>query len=405
MGVILGAGIYALLGQAAALAGNALWLSFLWAGLVALSSGLSYAELSSMMPRASAEYEYSRQAFGREVAFVMGWLIILSGIISSATVALGFAGYFQALFGIQIIPSALLLILALSVLLLAGIKQSARIAVIFTLVEAAGLIIIIVMGLPNFGAVDYMEMPHGLEGVLAAAALIFFAYLGFEEMVKLSEETRDPEMNIPRGLVLAVLAAIVLYSLVAVSAVSILGWQRLGESRAPFADIALEAAGQSAFLLLSTIALFSTTNTVLLMLLAASRIVYGMAISSALPGALARVHPSTGSPWAATLAVILPSILFVLLQDIEFVANVANFTILLTFMVVNAALIVLRYKRPEARRPFRVPLALGRMPLIPLLGVAFNAFMLSQLSFQVLLMGSSLALLGGLAFLIVRHFP
>lgn len=404
MGVILGAGIYALLGQAAALAGNALWLSFLWAGLVALFSGLSYAELSSMMPRASAEYEYSRQAFGREVAFVMGWLIILSGIISSATVSLGFAGYFQALFDAPIVPSALLLILVLSVLLLAGIKQSAGVAVIFTLIEAAGLIIVIVLGLPNLGAVDYMEMPHGLEGVFAAAALIFFAYLGFEEMVKLSEETRDPELNIPRGLILAVLAAIVLYSLVAVSAVSILGWQRLGESRAPFADIALVAVGPRAFFLLSIIALFSTTNTVLLMLLAASRIVYGMAASSALPRALARVHPATGSPWAATMAVILPSMAFVLLQDIEFVANVANFTIFLTFMAINAALIVLRYRRPEARRPFRVPLSLGRMPLIPLLAVAFNAFMLAQLSFQVLLMGSTLALLGGLAFLIVRQF-
>jgi APA family basic amino acid/polyamine antiporter len=404
LGVILGAGIYALLGRAAALAGNALWLSFLWAGLVALCSGLSYAELSSMMPRASAEYEYSRQAFGREMAFVMGWLIVLSGTISSATVALGFAGYVQALFGLQIIPSALLLILALSILLLYGIKQSARVAVIFTLIEAAGLIIIIVIGLPNVGAVDYMEMPHGLEGVFAAAALIFFAYLGFEEMVKLSEETRDPEVNIPRGVVLAVLAAIVLYSLVAVSAVSILGWQRLGGSAAPFADIALVAAGQRAFFLLSIIALFSTTNTVLLLLLAASRIVYGMAASSALPGALAMVHPATGSPWAATLAVILPSMAFVLLQDIEFVANVANFTIFLTFMVINAALIVLRYRRPEAWRPFRVPLALGRMPLIPLLGAAFNAFMLAQLSFQVLLMGSALALLGGLAFLMVKYF-
>lgn len=198
-GVILGEGIYALLGQAADLAGNAPWLSFVWAGLVALFTGLSYAELSSMMPRASAEYEYSRHAFGREVAFVMGWLIILSGIISSATVALGFAGYFQALFGVPIIPSALLLILALSVLLLGGIKQSARVAVIFTLIEAAGLIIVIILGVPYLGGVNYLEMPHGLKGVFEAAALSFFAYLGFEEMVKLSLETRDPEVNIPRG--------------------------------------------------------------------------------------------------------------------------------------------------------------------------------------------------------------
>jgi len=404
MGVILGAGIYALLGQAAALAGNALWLSFLWAGFVAFFTGLSYAELSSMMPRASAEYEYSRHAFGRKAAFVVGWLIILSGIIGSATVALGFAGYFGALFGAPIMPSALLLILALSVLILAGIKQSARVAVIFTLIEAAGLIIVIILGVPHWGGVDYLEMPHGLGGVFSAAALIFFAYLGFEDMVTLSEETRDPEVNIPRGLVLAVLAAIVLYTMVAVSAVSILGWQRLGESEAPFADIALAAVGRRGFFLLSLIALFSTTNTVLIMLIAASRIVYGMASSSALPRALASVHPATGTPWAATLAVILPSMAFVLLQDIGFVANVANFTLFLCFIVINAALIVLRYSQPEMKRPFRVPLAVGKMPLIPLFAIALNAFMLAQLSLQVLLMGSTLALLGGLAALIKRHF-
>jgi APA family basic amino acid/polyamine antiporter len=404
MGVILGAGIYSLLGQAAALSGNALWLSFAWAGLVALFTGLSYAELSSMMPLASAEYEYSRNAFGRDVAFVIGWLIILSGIISSATVALGFAGYFGAMFGAPTIPSALLLILALCFLLLAGIKQSTRVAVIFTLVEAAGLIIVIVLGIPYLGGVNYLEMPHGMDGVFAAAALIFFAYLGFEEMVKLSEETRDPEVNIPRGLVLAVLAAVVLYVLVAVSAVGILGWQRLGESRAPFADIALVAVGRRGFFFLSLIALFSTTNTVLLMLLAASRIVYGMASSSALPKALARIHPATGTPRAAILAVVLPSMPFVLLQDIGFVANVANFTLFLTFMAINAALIVLRYRRPLERRPFRVPLAMGKMPLLPLLGLAFNAFMLVQLSEQVLLLGSSLVLLGGLVALAKRHF-
>jgi len=404
MGVILGAGIYALLGPAAALAGNALWLSFVWAGVVALCSGLCYAELSSMMPLASAEYEYARQAFGMEVAFVVGWLIILSGIISSATVALGFAGYLGALFDIQTIPSALLLILALSALLLAGIKQSARVAVIFTLIEAAGLLIVVVLGVPYLGSVNYLEMPEGLDGVLAASALIFFAYLGFEEMVKLSEETKDPEVNIPRGLVLAVLAAVVLYVLVALSAVSTLGWQRLGESSAPFAEIALAAAGSRGFFLLSIVALFSTTNTVLLMLLAASRIIYGMASSSALPAVLASVHPSTGSPWAATLAVVLPSMVFVLLQDIGLVANLANFTLFLTFLAINAALIVLRYRRPEARRPFRVPLALGKMPLIPILGMAFNAFMMAQLPSSVILSGSALALLGGLAAMIKRHF-
>jgi APA family basic amino acid/polyamine antiporter len=396
VGIIFGAGIYAIIGEAATLAGNAVWLSFAMAALVAFFTGLSYAELASMFPKASAEYEYTFQAFGRRTAFIIGWLIILSSVVGSATVALGFANYFKALFHTPVIPSAIAIIALLSLILLVGVKQSARLAIIFTIIESLGLILIIALGLPYLGKVNYMEMPHGMHGVFQAAALIFFAFIGFEEMVKLSEETRNPEKTIPQGLILAVSATIFVYILVALSAVSVLGWQDLGESEAPFADIAFAAFGNNAFFVISVIATFATANTLLLLLLSASRITYGMAESSSLPQFLAMIHQSTRAPWTAILATMILSMLFLFTGDIGFVANVTNFTLFVTFMVINAALIVLRYKRPEILRPFRVPINMVDMPVLPMMGLAFCAFMLSQLSIDVLIAGTILTIIGSI---------
>jgi basic amino acid/polyamine antiporter, APA family len=394
LGIILGAGIYSLIGEASGMAGNAVWLSFGLAALVALFTGLSYAELSSMFPKASAEYEYTSQAFGKKVAFVIGWLIIFSGVIGAATVALGFAGYLQAIANTPIMPMAIVLIAASSAVLFVGVKQSAWVAIAFTLIEASGLAAIIAIGIPYFGSVNYLEMPFGISGVLKATALIFFAFIGFEEIVKLSEETKNPEKNIPKGLVLSVAASIVLYILVALSAVGVLGWEKLSQSSAPFADIAFEAFGENASLILSVIALFATANTVLLMLLAASRITYGMAERNSLPAFLTRVHQRTKTPWAAILAIMALSMVFLLLGDIGFIANVTNFTLFLTFIFINAALVILRFRKPEISRPFKVPLSIGRMPLIPIAGLASCAFMIAQLSTKAITIGIALALAG-----------
>jgi APA family basic amino acid/polyamine antiporter len=238
IGIILGAGIYALLGEAAGMAGNAVWLAFAIAAVIAGLSALSYAELSSMYPRASAEYEYVSSAFGRRLAFVVGWLIIFSGILGAATVALGFAGYFSDLVGFPLLPSAVLIILLLTAILLSGIKETARVAIAMTLIEAGGIIMVILIGLPYIGQVDYLAMPQGVPGLLQASALVFFAYMGFEEIVKLSEETRNPERTIPLALMIALAVTIILYILVSLSAVSVVGWEQLAASRAPFADVA-----------------------------------------------------------------------------------------------------------------------------------------------------------------------
>ena len=197
--------------------------------------------------------------------------------------------------------------------------------------------------------------------------------------------------------------SIVLYIMVALSAVSVLGWERLSHSPAPFAEIAYSALGPSASTTISIMALFATINTVLLLLLASSRIIYGMAQSGSLPQILASVHPQTRTPLAATLVCMILAMAFVFLGDIAFVANVSNFTVFVTFIVINAVLIVLRYRKPEIYRPFHVPFSWGRLPLLPILGIFFNAFMLAQLTCQVMAIGLGLMILGGLAAMLNRR--
>jgi APA family basic amino acid/polyamine antiporter len=403
IGVILGAGIYALIGEAALTAGNALWLAFVLSATIAAFTGLSYAELSSMFPLASAEYEYTSRSFGDVLAFVVGILVILSGIIGAATVALGFAGYFQGFIDMPLVLTAALVLILISAIIFAGIKQSAALVITFTLIEAAGLLGIIAIGLPSFGSVDYFEAPAGIGGVLSAAALLFFAYQGFEEVVKLSEETVNPESTIPKSLLVALGVTILLYVLVAVAAVSVAGWQGIAGSPAPFAVIAGQAFGTEAFLIFSVIALFATANTALLMLLASSRIIYGMARARSLPRPFCYVHPATRTPAVAIVVAMLCSLLFLSLGNISDVAMVANFTLYITFTVINAAVILLRIRMPDRPRPFRVPFSVGRLPVLPVLGILTCILFLFQLDAKVLLIGGVIVLAAYLAGVTLRR--
>jgi len=197
-------------------------------------------------------------------------------------------------------------------------------------------------------------------------------------------------------LILAVAISIVLYVLVGISAVSVVGWEKLAASDAPFSDLAYSAFGSWAFMLLSWIALFATANTVLMMLLGASRIIYGMADSLTLPYILARVHLSRRTPWVAIFLAMALSMVFIFAGDIAFVANVDNFTLFVTFFVINAALILLRYREPQVKRPFRIPFTIGKFPILPLFGILFCIFMLMQLEWKVLFVGMVLVALGGI---------
>jgi APA family basic amino acid/polyamine antiporter len=404
VGIILGAGVYVLIGQAAGLAGNAIWLAFILSAIMALLTGLSYAELSSMFPKAGAEYDYVTNAFNARLAFVIGWLVFLSGVLAAATVALGFAGYFTALTSIPMLISAIGLLIALTVLLAYGVKETARVAGISTLIEVAGLVIIIAIGLPHLGSVNYWVMPQGYSGLFAASALIFFAYQGFESMVKFSEETKKPETTVPKALLLALAISVILYVLVALSVVSVLGWQQLAVSDAPFVDVVAGTLGPDAAVIIAIIALFATANTALMSMYASSRILYGMAGSSSLTAGLAWVHPAQRTPWIAIGICGVLSGILIFAGDIAFIANVTNFTLFITFIVINAAVIVLRYRSPSIPRPFRIPCSIGRLPLVPVAGIVFCIFLLAVQDLAVLTLGLVLTGVGVVLMVIAGHY-
>lgn len=394
VGIISGAGIYALMGVATGMAGNSVWLSFLFASLVAVFSGLSYAELSSMFPKDAGEYVYAESAFGSKIAFLVGWLILSSGIIAISCVALGFAGYFQALIGLPLLVSAVGIIALIAIVNYIGVRESANLNIIFTIIEVGGLILIAVIGISKWGTVDYLAMPHGTPGLLGAASLIFFAFIGFESVIKLAEETKNPEKTIPRALLLSILITTILYIFVAISAVSVMGWEELGASSAPLADVAASVLGSKAFVLLAVIALFSTANTMLISLLSTSRIAYGMGVDKSLPKSLAIIHPQRQTPWVAILCITAIAVLFVVPNDIGAVAEMTNLAIFVTFIFVNLSLLMLRMTDPKMPRPFKAPLNIGKISLTPIIGITLCVFMLFSMKLIIMAGGIILILLG-----------
>jgi len=383
IGLILGAGIYALIGKASALAGNGVWLSFALSALVAIFTGLSYAELSSIFPKAGAEYVYSKHAFGRKLAFIIGWLVIISGFVFSATVAFGFAGYFEKLFGAPYLLTAVVLIVLLSFLVFYGIKESVWFGVISTLIEMTGLVIVIILGIPYLGRVDYFEFPS-ITGVFTAAALVFFAYVGFEQISRLAEETKNPKVNIHRATLISIAVTTIIYVLVAISAVSILDWSVLGASNAPIADIASKILGPQGFVVLSIIALFATSNTVLFMMVATARMIYGVGKSFSHTSILACVHSKTRTPWVATIITAVFSVVALGFGKIDVVANMTDFLIFVVFIVINAAAIKLRYTSEREAHHFRMPLNIGRFPLIPVFGIVSCVALMAHVNLDVM---------------------
>ncbi len=386
VGTILGAGVYALIGVAAGVAGNAVWLAFAIAALIALFSGLSYAKLASIFPSSGGEYVYVEQAFGtRFWAFIVGWLVLISSIISGAAVALGFGGYLYGLTGVPTSVGATMLILVMAAINYVGIKESLAVNVILTLIELLGVLIVIFLGVGFLGTVDYVEMPNGLSGVVSAVGLIFFAFIGFEGLVKIGDEAKDPTRTIPRALLLSLLITAALYVLVALSVISILPHQELSASASPLSDVALAASGEGMSLLLSAIALLATANTVLIILIASSRIAYGMSVRSALPRFLSQVNPGRGTPLAAIAMTAVASLLFCFLGGIELTANVANFTIFMVFLAVNLSVLQFSRKGHLMGRTYVLSAVVGSLTSLA---------MLFQFGWEVVLLSAVLTVLG-----------
>lgn len=221
----------------------------------------------------------------------------------------------------------------------------------------------------SFDGVDFFEAPSaGFYGIISAVAVIFFAYIGFEDVANLSEEARNPTKTIPRGLLLSLAFSTVLYILVAVSSTALLGWEKLSVSKAPLADVVAQGLPQASGLM-SVIALFATSSTVLVMLIVASRMLYGVSTNHALPNILSRLHPVHCTPYVSIALVGILSFGSLFLGSIKTVALLTDIGIFITYFFINASLIVLRFRSPKHARPFRSPLNICGIPVLASIGV------------------------------------
>ncbi|MGH6770845.1 MAG: APC family permease [Xanthobacteraceae bacterium] len=388
VGVIVGAGIYSVIGVAAGLADEGLWLSFVIAALAAVLTGLSYAEMTTTFPAAGAEYVYVQKALPRNgwAAFGVGFIILVGGAATATTVAVAFAGYLKIFVDVPEILSAGILLALCTGLNLWGLRESSWANIVFTLIEVGGLVLVVGIGLRVEGFGDAVFVPPH-AGVFSAAAIIFFVYLGFEEIANLAEETRNPARDLPLALFLSILVTTVLYVLVALSVTVLASPEEMAASGAPLAAAVAKVWPQAAGVL-SGIALFATANTVLITLIATSRLAFSMGRDGGLPAAVAHLLPIRKTPWVAAVLVFAMSAVLLPAGQLAFLAGLSSFAAILAFAAVNVALIVLRYRLPHEHRPFRVPIAVGRLPILPLTALAALGVLMIQFERKIYIAGA-----------------
>jgi len=407
IGIILGAGIYAIIGKAAGVTGDSLWLSFVLAAIIAAFTGLSYSELSSMYPKSAAEYVYTKKAFNRRsLSFVVSWIVIIGLIIAGTTVALGFSGYFSSLFGTPIILTAIGAILFFSIINFVGIKESAKFNILATFIEAGGLILIVILGLSFWGASDvgYFELEAGIPGLLAGVTLVFFAFIGFEDLANITEETKNATKVIPKALLISLVFSTILYIFVAISAVSVIGASGLAASDAPLTDVAVGVIGPEMLWVYSIIALFATGNTMLIFFIVASRMLYGMANEGGIPKFFGKVHHKRKTPYYAIIVVTIVALVMAFIGDIAVVASLTDIGVFIAYLFVNLSLIWLRFRAPDEKRPFKMPLNIGKFPVIAALG-AISCFLILFVFDPIIVLAEAVVIVVGIIvyFLYTSH--
>jgi APA family basic amino acid/polyamine antiporter len=365
LGSMLGAGIYGLIGKAAGVAGNAVWLAFVVALVAALLTALSYASLGSRYPRAAGAAYVTERAYGLPLlSFMVGLALVCSGLTSIATQSQVFAANIAGLFGLKTIPLSCLVLgflLVLTGIVFRGIRESMWVNVLCTLVEAGGLILVIAVGASYWGSVDYLATPASLGAdpavllMMQGAVLAFFAFIGFEDMYNVAEEVRQPERNLPLGLILAMAAAALLYIAVAVTAVSVVPWNELAKAPGPITEVVGRAAPAIPPIVFTAITLFAVANTALVNYVTSSRLLYGMARQGLLPARLGNVHAGRRTPHYAIAALFLALAPLALIGTIAELAAATVLLLLLVFMTVNGALFVLKGRKDEKPGRFEIP--------------------------------------------------
>jgi basic amino acid/polyamine antiporter, APA family len=377
LGGMLGAGIYGLVGRAAGQLGAAVWLGFIVAMVAALLTGLSYASLGSRYPRAGGAAYITHRSFHRPLlTWMVGLAVMMSGLSSVATQSRVVAENLLRLFDAPIQPTLLSLgfLLFIAGVVFRGIRESMWMNILCTVIEAAGLLLVIAVGASWWGSTDLFETPSA-EGITASlllqgAILTFFSFIGFEDTLNVAEECHDPQRTVPLGIVSAMLVATVLYIAVAVTAVSVVPWRELAAAPGPLAEVMKRAAPWMPGWFYVAITVFAVANTALLNYVTASRLTFGMARQGLLPKALGRLHPGTRTPHVAIAVLFVIVVALMLSGDITQLASATVLLLLAVFALVNISLLILQRRPGEPRGGFEVPSfvpALGALVCLALL--------------------------------------
>ena len=363
VGVMVGAGIYVLVGAVAADAGVWAPVSFLLAGLIAAPTALSYAEFSTRLPEAAGEAIFVAKGLNMPaLALVVGLAIVAAGTVSAAAVLRGGAGYLTSVTTLPFDATIVVMGLVLMGIATIGVLESLTFAAVFTVVEVLGLALVVYAGFSAEPAASFTA-PEGLvwSGVAAGAVLAFFAFIGFEDIVNMAEEVAQPERVMPRAILLSLLITSLLYALVSYAAVRAVPVDLLRQSEQPLALVWSHAQGGSAAFL-SIIAVAAALNGVLAQIVMASRVLFGLGKRSGSLKMFHHAHPRFGTPVLATALIGTAVVLGALMLPVADLAGATSTLLLAVFVLVNAALIGMKRKEPEAA--FRVPMAVPVFGLI-----------------------------------------
>ncbi len=395
IGAIIGVGIFVLTGTAAArFSGPGVVLSFVISGLACLFTALCYAEFASLIPVSGSAYNYAYATMGEVIAWIIGWDLILEYIVACIAIAIGWSGYFVNILkamgialpvwcssapgtvhGAVINLPAVLIVLILTFMLVLGIKESVRLTALMVFIKLITIIIFIGVGVFNIHPTNWVPfLPYGLHGVMTGAAIIFFAYIGFDAVSTAAEETKNPQKNMPIGIMLSLAVCTVLYIVVAGVLSGIVSYKELNHP-APVAH-ALNLIGYTwGSTLVSVGAVSGITSVLLVMLLGQPRIFFSMSRDGLLWPWISKVHPRYRTPYVSQILTGLVVSCFAGFLDIGTAAELCNIGTLFAFCIVCGGIVVLRYSHPEIKRSFKCPL----VPWVPLLGISFCAGLMLSL--------------------------
>lgn len=378
LGVTVGAGIYVLIGLTAAEAGIYAPVSFLVAAGVVSFTGLTYAELSTRYPVSAGETIYVQEGLKRrDLAVVVGLLVAASGVVSSATIAIGASSYLSNLVPINPVVLIIGVILLLGLVAIWGVLESVTVAATLTVVEVVGLLAVIIFAFtsnPDVVAKTGQLVPpfegSAWAGIFAGSVLAFFAFIGFEDLANIAEEAKNPRRNMPLAILLTLLLSTVLYLGVVSAVVLTVPMAELKGSTSPLLLVFTEAS-PTTLLTFNVIAVLATINGILIQMIMSSRILYGLSKNGYLPKSISHVSKTTGTPVFATIVVVIVILVLALFLPVEGLAEWTSRLALLIFCIVNIALIGLKkQKRAIPKAGFTVPM------FVPVIGLVTSALLL-----------------------------